>query len=163
MVENKNICKLIWLEKYVSRIFIIQKVWVLSRQTGWIYHIIKKNCYPSSVGVFCDKVCDHLKSFIYSSMKSLCEIRKEFLVSKLMFEKILNTKRIKDILVLAFIDSVESFVISHIEAHASHFCFYLRFILKHYKEYINVIQERTNCALKYASAPVGPNTKIKNP
>ena len=27
----------------------------------WIYHVIEKNFYPSSVGVFYDDACNHLK------------------------------------------------------------------------------------------------------
>ena len=51
--------------------------------------------------------------------------QKEFLVSKLMFDKILNTTQIKDKLGKAFINSVHSFVTNHVELRESHFCFYL--------------------------------------
>ena len=64
-------------------------------QMGWTHCVIKKNCYPSSVGVFYDNVCNHLKAWIYSWMKSSCETQKEFLVSKLLSKKFLNTKQIK--------------------------------------------------------------------
>ena len=40
---------------------------------GCTHHVIKKNCYPSSVGVFYDNVCNHLKAWIYSWMKRSCE------------------------------------------------------------------------------------------
>ena len=55
-------------------------------QMGWTHHVDKKNCYSSSVGVFYDNICNHLKAWIYSWMKSSCETRKEFLVSKLSFK-----------------------------------------------------------------------------
>ena len=82
-------------------------------------------------------------------MKSSVEIRKEFLVPKLMFNKFLNTNWIKAKLGKAFIDSVQSLITNHMEPHESHFCFYLRLNLKHYEEYSNSIREGTNCALKY--------------
>ena len=61
----------------------------------------------------------------------------------------------------AFIDSVQSFITNHIEPYESHFCFYLRYNLKHYEECTNAIHEGTNRALKYNSAPVGPSTNIE--
>ena len=64
-------------------------------QMGWTHHVIKKNSYPSSVGLFYDNVCNHLKAWIYSWMKRLCETRKQFLVSKFLIKKFLNTKQIK--------------------------------------------------------------------
>ena len=60
-----------------------------------------------------------------------------------------------------FIDSVQSFITNHIEAHESNFCFYLRYNLKHYEEYTNSIDEGTYRALKYNSTPVGPSTNIE--
>ena len=60
-------------------------------EMDWIQHIMKKIYYPSSVGLFYDNVCNHLKTCIYSWMKSLCETQEEFLVSKLKFEKRLHT------------------------------------------------------------------------
>ena len=94
-------------------------------------------------------------------MKSLCETRKEFLVSKLLFKIFLNTKQIKPKLGNAFINSVQSFTTNHIEPHESHVCFYLRCNLKYYEEYTNSFDEGTNRALKYSSAPVGPITNIE--
>ena len=46
----------------------------------WTYHVIKKNCYASSVGVFYDNVCNHLKAWIYSWIK------------RIFGQKFLNTK-----------------------------------------------------------------------
>ena len=88
---------------------------------GWMHHVIKKDCYFSSVGVIYDNVCTHLKVWIYSWMKSSCETQKEFLVSKLLFKKFLNTNQIKSKLGKAFIDSVESFITNHIKPHEFRF------------------------------------------
>ena len=93
-------------------------------------------------------------------MRSLYESQKEFLVSKLMFKKLLNSKQIKEKLGKAFIDSVQIFMTNHIEPHESRFCFYLKCNLRHYG-YTNSIHEGTNIALKYNSAPIGPSTKIE--
>ena len=130
-------------------------------QMGSTHHVIKKNCYPSSVGVYYDNVCNHLKAWIYSWMKRSFETRKECLDSKLLFKKFLNTKQIKSKLGKAFIYSEQSFITNHIETHESYFCFYLRYNLKHYEEYTNSIHEEMNHALKYYSAPVGPSTNIE--
>ena len=49
-------------------------------QMGWTHHVFKKKCYPSLIGGFYDNICNHLKAWICSWMKSSCEIQKEFLV-----------------------------------------------------------------------------------
>ena len=50
---------------------------------------------------------------------------------------------------------------NQIEPHESLFCFYLRYNLRHFKEYTNSIYEGTNRALKYNGAPVGSSIKKK--
>ena len=128
---------------------------------GWTHHIMKKHCFPTSVGCFYDRVCNHLNKWMYSWMKSSCETREEYLVSKLMFKKFLNSKPIKTKLGTTFIQNVESFVTKHIEPHETYFCFYLRLNLRSFEEYTNSIHEGTNRGLKYNSAPVGPSTNIE--
>ena len=128
-------------------------------QMAWTHHLIIKNCYPSSVGVFYDDVCNYLKSWTYSCIRRSCEIQKEFWVFNLVFKIFLNTKQIKSKLGKAFIDSVHSLITNHIESHQSHFCFYLRYNLKHCEKNTNSIHEGTNCALKYNSVPHGSSTK----
>ena len=59
----------------------------------------------------------------YSWMKNSCETLEECLVSKLIFDKFLNSKQIKPILGTSFIENVESFVTKHIEPHETHFYF----------------------------------------
>ena len=63
----------------------------------------------------------------------------EFLVSKLMFKNVLNTKWIKDKLGKAFTDSVQSFVTNHIE----YFSFYSKLNLKHNEESTNSAHEES--------------------
>ena len=127
----------------------------------WTHRIMKKHCFPTSVGCFYDRVCNHLNKWMYSWMKSSCETREEYLVSKLMFKKFLNSKPIKTKLGTTFIQNVESFVTKHIEPHETYFCFYLRLNLRSFEEYTNSIHEGTNRGLKYNSAPVGPSTNIE--
>ena len=128
---------------------------------GWTHHIMKKYCFPASVGYFYDRVCNHLKKWIYSWMKHSCETREEYLVSKLIFTNFLNWKQIKSKLGISFIENVENFVTKHIEPHEAYFCFYSRLNLRHFKEYTNSIHEGTNRGLKYNSTPVGPSTNIE--
>ena len=90
-------------------------------------------------------------------MKSSCEMRKKFLVSKLLYKNFLNMKQMQSKLGKDFIDSVHSFITNHIEPHESHFSFYFRYNLKH----TNSIHEGKNCALKYNSAHVGPRTNLE--
>ena len=94
-------------------------------------------------------------------MKSSCETRQEFMTSKLMFKKFLNSKQIKSTLVSPFIDSVQKFVTKHIEPHESTFCFYLRLNLRHFDIYTNSIHEGTNRGLKHDTALVDPSTEIE--
>ena len=56
-------------------------------------------------------------------MKNSCETREEYLVSKLIFKKGLNSKQIKSKLGTTFIDTVENFVTKHSEPRETHFCF----------------------------------------
>ena len=94
-------------------------------------------------------------------MRILCETRKGFIVSNLLFTKLLNKNRIKDKLGKDFFDNVQCLITNYIESHEYHFCFCLRLNLKHYEEYTNSIHEATNCSFKYNSAPIGPDTKIE--
>ena len=59
-------------------------------------------------------------------MKNSCETGEEYLVSKLMIKKNLNSKQIKSKLGTAFIENVENFVTTHIKPHETHLYFYLR-------------------------------------
>ena len=87
-------------------------------------------------------------------MKSLYETLDEFMASKLMFKKFFNSKQIKYTFGSPFINSVQSFITKHIEAHESNFCFYLRLNLRHFDEFTNSIHEGTDCGLEYITAPV---------
>ena len=40
---------------------------------GWKVHVIKKSCFPDKYGPLYDNICNHLKKWIYSWMKSSCE------------------------------------------------------------------------------------------
>ena len=33
---------------------------------GWTHHIMKKHCFPASVGYFYDRICNHSKKWILS-------------------------------------------------------------------------------------------------
>ena len=94
-------------------------------------------------------------------MKSSCETRAEYLISKLMFKKFLNSKQIKSKLGTTFIENVGNIVTKHIEPHETHFCFYFRLNLRHFEEYTNSIHEGTKKGLKYDSALVGSSTNIE--
>ena len=127
---------------------------------GWAIHVIK-NCFPDKFGALYDNVCNHLKRWIYCCMKSSCETREEFIASKLMFKKFLNSKQTKSTLGSCFINSVQNFITKHIKQHKSNFCFYLRLNIRHFDEYTNSIHKGTNCGLKYSTARVGPSTNIE--
>ena len=77
-------------------------------------------------------------------MKNSCETRQEYLVSKLIFKKNLNSKQIKSELGTTLIENVENFVTKHIEPHKTHLCCYSRLNLRHFDEYTNSIHEVTN-------------------
>ena len=94
-------------------------------------------------------------------MKNSCETQEEYLASKLIFKKILNSKLITSNHGTTFIENVENFVTKYIKPHEIHFCFYLRLNLRYFKEYTNCIHEGTNRGLKYNSALVGPSTNIE--
>ena len=128
---------------------------------GWTHHIMKKYCFSASIGYFYDRVCNLLKKWIYSWMKSSCETQEEYLVSKLIFKIFLSSKQIKSKLGTTFIENIENFVTKHIEPHEIQFCFYLRLNLRHFEDYTNSIHEGTNSGLKYNSTPVGSSTNIE--
>ena len=125
---------------------------------GRAVHVMKKNCFPEKFGSLYDNVCNHLKRWTYSWMKSSCETRENVMASKLILKKFLNSKQIKSTLGSPFIDSVQNFFTKRIKPHESNYCFYLRLNLRHF--YTNSIIEGINCGLKYNTAPVGPSTKI---
>ena len=95
-------------------------------------------------------------------MKVNCQSKVEYIISKHMFFKFLNTHQIKSTLGAMFIDSVEEFVKTKVEVYEKHFCFYLRKKQRHFDEYINSLHEGTNIGLRHSVAPVGPSTTIEN-
>ena len=90
----------------------------------------------------------------------MCLTQDEFLVSKLML-KFFYSKQIQSTLGTSSIYGEQTFVKIHLEPHELHFCFYLRYNLKHFEKFINLIHEGTNRGLKYNATHVGPNTNIK--
>lgn len=108
-----------------------------------------------------ESVCDLLKLWIYSWMRKNCETRGEYLVSKLMFFKFLNSYQIKKCLGYTFIASVENFVRDNVEPLEKHYCFYVRKYLRHFDEFINSLHEGTNNGLRHSAAPVGPSMAIE--
>ena len=140
-----------------------------SKNALWMAHCtsmlekkrVPKSKFQNKSWEKCNKSELILKRWMYSWMKSSCETREEYLVSKLLFKKFLNSKQIKTKLGTTFIQNVENFVTKHIEPHETYFCFYLRLNLRSFEEYTNSIHEGTNRGLKYNSAPVGPSTNIE--
>ena len=94
-------------------------------------------------------------------MKSSCETRAVYLVSKLMVKQFLNSKQIKSKHGTTFIKNTGNFVTTHIEPHETQFCFYFRWNLRHFEEYTNSIHEGTKKGLKYDSALVGSSANIE--
>ena len=128
---------------------------------GWNSHVLSKKIFKGNEFLY-DKVCHHLKAWIYSWRTARVETEVEYKVSKLMFYKFLNTRQIRNTLGVAFIESVEDFVKKHIEPHETNFVFYLRKHLRHFDEYINCLHEGTNNALRHSAAPIGPTMCIEN-
>ena len=147
-------------ENFFKNALCIRCVFHLVRM-GWTHHIMNNHCFPASIGYFHDRVCNHLKKWIYSWIKNSCKTREEYLVSKLIVNKFLKSEQIKSKLGTTFIENVKNFVTKHIEPHETHFCFYLRLNLIHFEEYTNSIHEGTNMGFKYNSAPVGSSTNIE--
>ena len=144
----------------VRKIIFKNALWIQCGM-GWTQHVTKKKYFPDEFGSLYDEVCDHLKRWIYSWMKSLCETQEEFMASMLMFKKFLNSKQIKSTLGTPYVDSVQNFITKHIEPHEPSFCFYVKLNLRHLEEYNNSRHERTNYELKYNTAQVDLSTKIK--
>ena len=129
---------------------------------GWRVHVIGKNCIDRKHHNFYDKVCKQLKLWIYSWMKSSCETLHEYLTSKLMFFKFLNTIQIRETLGEVFISSVTRFVRKHVEIHESLYAFHERFTIRHFDSYSNSCHEGTNNGIRHSTAKVGPSTNIEN-
>ena len=93
-------------------------------------------------------------------MKSSCETRTEFLISKQLFLKYINTYCVTA-LGLPFTEPLLVWYRNSIETQESNFCFYLRNRIRHYDEYTNSIHEGTNNALKHRSGAVQPSLTLK--
>lgn len=129
---------------------------------GWKSHIPGKSLFVQEQRVFYKNVCHHLKTWIYSWMKSCCETEDEYEVSKHMFFKFLNTVQIRNRLGTYFIDKVSDFVRKHVEVHDNNFCFFRRKHLRHFDEYVNSLHEGTNNAIRHSAAPIKANMCIEN-
>ena len=89
-------------------------------------------------------------------MKPICETEEEYLISKLMFLKFLNTQQNRSTLGKPFINAVEWFIKHRVEPYEGNFCYYLR------KKYLNSLQEGANNATCHSVPSVKPSTNIEN-
>ena len=129
---------------------------------GWSTQVIGKRCINPKYQIFYETVCVHLKSWIYSWMRSTCESEIEYKISKLMFFRFIHTSDIVNKLGKPFVDSVETFVRSRVEPHEKHYCYYLRKKKRHFDEVTNSLHEGTNKAIRHSGAGIGPSTNIEN-
>ena len=121
---------------------------------GWERHMGPMKQYKNKE--LYKKVSKNLKNWMYSWMKPSCETEAEYLHSKHLFFKFLNTDYIYDNLGQTFIDNVSAFLNDSVIPQEPYFCFYLRKASRHFEEYSNSPHEGTNNGLKHCASPVKP-------
>ena len=75
-------------------------------------------------------------------------------VSKYLFESFLRSDEVVEV---AGVENILSFVRDHMQPHESHYCFHLRKFVRHFDTHINSSHEGTNKRIKYGAAPCLPN------
>ena len=93
-------------------------------------------------------------------MKSSCETKEEYVLSKRLMLKFVNSTYVTNKLGTLFPKNFETFFRNNVETHEMNFCYYKRKELRHYSEYTNSCHEGTNKGIKYCSAPVLPGHSL---
>ena len=95
-------------------------------------------------------------------MKPNCETYKEYVLSKYLLYKYLQSDAVINKVSTLMYSHVTLFVKKRIEIHESKFLFSLRKYVRHYAEYSNKVFEGCNNGIKYHSSNVTPQTRLNN-
>ena len=101
------------------------------------------------------------QSWIYSFMKfAYCETQDEYLLSKQLFFKYLESPRISEGAIKMVVLQVMAWFKNNVEVHENHYCFWKRKDTFHLGEYSNSSIEGTHNGMKYNAAKVGPSYSL---
>jgi hypothetical protein len=91
---------------------------------------------------------------------SHCEISEEYLVSKALFLKFVQSNQVKDLFGSVFVESVVMFVCENVFPHEERFCYFKRHSLFHLETHTNCGHEGTNNGVNKCSSPVMPQNRL---
>jgi hypothetical protein len=123
---------------------------------GWLRHCPGIKSVATIIQPKFKKIVGVVKGWIYSWMKSDCETKEQYEVSKALLRSYLASKRVVSILGEEGSASIVRFILKYVEPYELNYCFYLRLGVRHYDTYTNCAHEGTNNGLKHCGAPVLP-------
>ena len=105
-------------------------------QKGWEVHMMSESAYPLCKDFYRNVSCV-LKDWMYSFMKSQCETKEEYILSKTVLLKFVNSTYVTCKLGTLFPKKFETFFRQNVETHEMNYCFYKRNDMRHYEKYTN--------------------------
>ena len=108
-----------------------------------------------------NKTARTIYRWIFSwAQPSYCESEEEYIVSKALFLKFVQSDQVKDLFGSGFVESVVQFVRVNVFPHEARFCYYKRHGLFHLETHTNCGHEGTNNGIKNCSSPVMPQNRL---
>jgi hypothetical protein len=108
-----------------------------------------------------NKTARTIYRWIFSwAQPSHCETSEEYLVSKALFLKFVQSNQVKDLFGSVFVESVVNFVRENVFPHEERFCYFKRHSLFHLETHTNCGHEGTNNGVKNCSSPVMPQNRL---
>ncbi len=108
---------------------------------GWLQHCPGIKSVATIIQPQFKKIVDVVKGWIYSWMKSDCETKEEYKVSKALLHSYLASKRVVSILGEEGSASIVRFILKYVEPYELNYCFYLQLGVHHYDTYTNCAHE----------------------
>ena len=149
------------ISKYFPQLIRVRCGWhIIDR--AWEKYFSSKKDFPSESQLHYDEITTNVQHWLYSWMKPNCETFKEYVLSKYLLYKYLQSDAVINKVSTLMYSHVTLFVKKRIEIHESKFLFSLRKHVRHYAEYSNTVLEGCNNGIKYHSSNVTPQTRLDN-
>ena len=124
---------------------------------GFKAHGPKKSDVEPPNDLIYDQVCRNIYNWVYSFMDNRCETKEEYLKSKFLLVKYVESDYVVNNLTERFSKKVLNWLEGYVFTHEDNYCFYLRSHIRHYMVRDNCRHEGSNNAIKHSSAAVTPS------
>jgi hypothetical protein len=148
------------IKKFLPDAFRIRCSWhIISK--GWEAHCPNFKTVAQSMQVEFEAIKKTIHTWMYTwAWPGNCETEEEFLVSKALFMKYLNSQHVLDVLGEANVTKIKDFHRNHVAPLEDFLCYYKRRDVLSLFTSSNTAQEGTFKGIKYSAAPVLPQFQI---